>query len=99
MPVILSEAMQYLHRLRGRIAAHEKATSKTCAEDNTIRELGDMLPHYWREEADTPAEWWIRYARAIGLHATYDMLGNKICFRLTKDTNDEATITWPGKDH
>jgi hypothetical protein len=50
------------------------------------RVLLDVLPHFWREEADTPEEWFIRYCRAFGLH-------------LTESVEDEATITWPGQSH
>lgn len=56
----------------------------------------DVLPHHWREEdVDSIQEWFIKYCRAFGLHATYD--GRRYKVRLTRDVEDEATITWPGK--
>ena len=59
--------------------------------------LSNVLPHYWREEADTPEEWFIRMCRGLGLHATYDPFSNRFKVRITKDAADEDTITWPGK--
>lgn len=53
----------------------------------------DVLPPFWREDADTVDEWFIKYCRALGMHATAD--GRRYKVRLTRDAEDEATITWP----
>jgi hypothetical protein len=57
----------------------------------------DLLPPHWQDEASTIQEWFIRYARAYGIHARYDEFKDRYTVRLTKDAADEATITWPGK--
>lgn len=55
----------------------------------------DVLPPFWREDADSVPEWFIKYCRACGMHATADGWHYKV--RLTRDAEDEATITWPGE--
>lgn len=60
------------------------------------RHLLDALPHHWREDAETPEEWFIKFCRAFGLHATHDPMSRKFRVRITIDAEDEATITWPG---
>jgi hypothetical protein len=56
----------------------------------------DVLPHFWREDADTIEEWFIKFCRAHGMHATADGQ-RRFNVRLTRDIKDEATITWPGQ--
>ena len=88
--------MNYLRQVKGRVRE-----SDNRGWLSTMPILADMLPHYWREEAENQPEWWIRTGRSIGLHGSFDPLADSIGWRLTRDADDEATITWPGKpkDH
>jgi hypothetical protein len=88
------DPLRYLLRLAARL---RMCTTESESITLPLHVLIDMMPHYWREEAETRPEWWIRYGRAYGLHGSYDVLYDCIHFRLTKDAKDEATITWPGK--
>lgn len=57
----------------------------------------DVAPHYWREEADSLEEWFIRTCRGLGIHATYDLVKNDFIVTKTRDVRHEATITWPNR--
>lgn len=57
----------------------------------------DVLPHFWRDDADSIEEWFIRFCRAFGLHVTHEPIRGRFHCRITRDSVDEATITWPGK--
>ena len=62
------------------------------------QDINDIIPHYWREEASSVEEWFIRTCRGLGLHATLDFTHNRFIVTKTRDVAHEATITWPGKD-
>ncbi len=61
-------------------------------------ELAELFvgPH-WRDEATTLIEYYIRYARAVGIHASEDVVSGGLRCWLTIDADDEQSITWPGK--
>lgn len=63
------------------------------------RHLLDILPPHWRDDAETPESWFLGYARAFGLHATYDPTQGKFNVRKTIDAEDEATIAIPARTH
>jgi hypothetical protein len=63
-----------------------------------VAHLPSYIPPYWRTEARSPEEWFIRYIRAVGLHGTYDAEKRVLVVRLTRDAADDQSITWPGKN-
>lgn len=96
----MSDKLWYLLRsLRNVLTEAQAGTGKPAPQAKLRAALiGNYVPNYWREEAKSQEEWFIRYMRSSGLHTTLDAGEGKMIVRLVKDAADESTITWPGKD-
>jgi hypothetical protein len=57
------------------------------------------LPPWWKDEAKTVEEWFIRLCRNLGFYATYDEANKRFEVRLIKSDADQATIELPGIDN
>lgn len=73
-----------------------RAEARSCYRIDALA-VADLAPHYWREEAASIEEWFIRTCRGLGLHATYNAERRGFVLELTRDAAHEDTITWPGK--
>lgn len=90
----MNDRMEFFSRIARNLSRAPSGSVQPVDEGHII----DILPHHWREEGcHTIEEWFIRYCRGLGLHATYDPFARRYNVRITKDIADEATITWPGK--
>ena len=96
-----TDILQFFAWTAARLRQHEKEHGKDAAIKYSQTRLMDLDWHpHWRDEAPdsgTREEFLIRYARAAGVHATADAFMGGLRCRLTKNADDEATITWPGK--
>jgi hypothetical protein len=88
----MSQRYDLVRRIKSDL--EEAGPGKVMPIDDRI--LLDILPHYWTQDAPTMEEWFIKFCRAFGLHATHDPISHQFRVRITLDAEDEATITWPG---
>lgn len=94
-------AADFMQLMSNNLWRHEQETGKPASYRAVADELRVIELHpRWREEAPdsgTTEEYFIRMARAFGLHASPDPMSGGLFFRRTTGVIDEAKITWPGK--
>lgn len=73
-----------------------KGKAQDMIRVNYDKMVATYLPPWWREEAKTPEEWFVRLARNLGFHATWDEMNKRFEVRLIKSEPDQATIWMPG---
>jgi hypothetical protein len=58
---------------------------------------GVITDTWQRENVGSREEWFIKMCRAMELHCTWRPGRMEFVIRITRNEQDEATITWPGK--